>query len=135
MQMSVDQVRVARPTNRLDEVIRFYCDGLGLQMLLSFEKDQAGYGGVVIGIPDSNCHLEFCTHEKGFSDDQVRPLTGDHLLVFYLSGKEYGDGVVKQLKKLGFFPVPAANPHWDCDGVTFEDPDGWRVVLMWKRNV
>jgi hypothetical protein len=26
-------------------------------------------------------------------------------------------------------PVPAANPCWDRWGLTFEDPDGFRVVL------
>jgi len=22
------------------------------------------------------------------------------------------------------------NPYWDVNGVTFEDPDGWRIVLQ-----
>jgi hypothetical protein len=30
----------------------------------------------------------------------------------------------------GFVPVSAVNPYWDRDGVTFEDPDGYRVVLQ-----
>lgn len=36
----------------------------------------------------------------------------------------------------GHEPVPAFNPYWDRQGVTFEDPDGYRVVLQrtdWLR--
>jgi hypothetical protein len=32
--------------------------------------------------------------------------------------------------------VPSFNPYWDRDGVTFEDPDGYRIVLQkaaWTR--
>jgi prolyl oligopeptidase len=29
----------------------------------------------------------------------------------------------------GYRAVPASNPYWDRDGLTFEDPDGYRVVL------
>jgi hypothetical protein len=31
---------------------------------------------------------------------------------------------------MGYFAVVAENPYWKERGVTFEDPDGWRVVLM-----
>jgi hypothetical protein len=30
----------------------------------------------------------------------------------------------------GFSPVPAFNPYWDRNGKTFEDPDGYRIVLQ-----
>ena len=29
----------------------------------------------------------------------------------------------------GFEPIPAFNPYWDHNGRTFEDPDGYRIVL------
>jgi len=32
--------------------------------------------------------------------------------------------------KAGYPPVPSFNPYWDLDGRTFEDPDGYRVVLQ-----
>ena len=31
--LPVRQVRIARPTDQLDEVVRFYCEGLGLPEL------------------------------------------------------------------------------------------------------
>jgi catechol 2,3-dioxygenase-like lactoylglutathione lyase family enzyme len=43
-------VRVARPTDRLDEVVKFYTDGLGLQILDRFEHHE-GFDGVMVGLP------------------------------------------------------------------------------------
>ncbi|WP_416171653.1 hypothetical protein [Haematobacter missouriensis] len=37
----------------------------------------------------------------------------------------------------GHEPVPSFNPYWDRGGRTFEDPDGYRVVLQnaaWPRQ-
>ena len=36
-------------------------------------------------------------------------------------------------KVLGCEPVEAFNPYWDKRGRTFEDPDGYRVVLQNAR--
>jgi hypothetical protein len=33
------------------------------------------------------------------------------------------------LRSAGHAPVAAFNPYWDRTGITFEDPDGYRVVL------
>jgi YycE-like protein len=35
--------------------------------------------------------------------------------------------------RLGVEPVPPANPYWAEHGLTFEDPDGFRVVLVPER--
>ncbi len=131
--VTVSQIRLSRPTNRLDEILRFYCEGLGLNELLSFECDKAGYGGVVLGGPGLGVHLEFSTHPTGFAT--TAPPTDDNLLVLYLDDPDAVAAVTACLGDLGYPAVPARNPHWDQDGVTFEDPDGWRVVLMWRRNV
>jgi len=43
---------------------------------------------------------------------------------------------VRRLRDAGFDPVPSFNPYWDRDGATFEDPDGYRIVLQkaaWTR--
>ena len=62
--LPVARVRVARPTDHLEKVVRFYRDGLGLTVLSSFEG-HAGYSGVMLGLPDEGYHLEFTQHEKG----------------------------------------------------------------------
>jgi hypothetical protein len=35
--------------------------------------------------------------------------------------------------RLGVDPVPPANPYWAEHGMTFQDPDGFRVVLVPER--
>jgi hypothetical protein len=34
------------------------------------------------------------------------------------------------MRDAGFAPVSSFNPYWDRDGLTFEDPDGYRAVLQ-----
>ena len=63
-ELPVVRVRWARPTDRLDEVVAFYTDGLGLQELGRFEG-HAGYDGVLVGLPGSDYHLEFTRHVAG----------------------------------------------------------------------
>jgi hypothetical protein len=54
------QVRIARHTDRLEEVVRFYRDQLGIPEGGRFEA-HAGYDGVVIDLPGTNAHPEFTT--------------------------------------------------------------------------
>lgn len=124
--LQVVQVRVARPTNRLEEVVRFYCGGLGLRQIGSF-SGHAGYSGIMLGLPDREYHLEFTQHEDGSACPAP---TLDNLLVFYIPDAESVQRLAGRLQKLGYQPVPPENPYWEARGITFEDPDGWRVVLM-----
>jgi catechol 2,3-dioxygenase-like lactoylglutathione lyase family enzyme len=125
--LPVRQVRIARPTDRLDEVVRFYADGLGLEQLYRFE-DHDGYTGVMLGLPGADYHLEFTTHDDGSPGDAP---TRDNLLVFYLGSAGDVGVVAGRLGRLGHQPVEAENPFWTNNGgVTIEDPDGWRIVLM-----
>lgn len=50
--------------------------------------------------------------------------------MFYIPARAAIDRLVEQLRTLGHSPVPPENPYWEKQGVTFEDPDGWRIVLM-----
>lgn len=121
------QVRIARPTDRLEDVVRFYRKGLGLPELARF-ADHAGYSGVILGLPGPDHHLEFTRHEHGSACPAP---TRDNLLVFYLDGAASVEHTVARLAALGYLSVPAENPFWTEHGaVTVEDPDGWRVVLM-----
>jgi hypothetical protein len=51
-------LRVARPTDQLDAVVRFYTQGLGLSILESF-RDHDGFDGTMLGRPGGAYHLEF----------------------------------------------------------------------------
>jgi hypothetical protein len=119
-------LRVARPTDHLEEVVRFYTEGLGLFPLGSFE-DHDGFDGVMLGIPGAPYHFEF-TRKRGHSAGPAP--SEDNLLVFYLPDREAWQGAVDRMVAAGYDCVPSFNPYWDRIGRTFEDPDGYRVVLQ-----
>jgi len=119
-------LRVARPTDHLDEVVRFYTDGLGLARLGEF-CDHDGYDGVMLGLPGAPYHLEF-TRRQGHVAG--RAATADQLLVFYLPDRRRWQEAVDRMSAAGYEPVRPMNPYWDRAGRTFEDPDGYRVVLQ-----
>jgi catechol 2,3-dioxygenase-like lactoylglutathione lyase family enzyme len=129
--MKFVQFRIARPTDKLAEVVRFYCEGLGLKKIGGFEN-HAGYSGVMIGLPDNKYHLEFTEHEEG---NPCPAPTKDNLLVFYIPEKEAIDKIVERLATMGYNEVAPENPYWQAQGVTIEDPDGWRIVLMNTKGI
>lgn len=120
------KLRIARPSDNLSKVVNFYRDGLGFSVLGQFE-DHDGFDGVMLGHPGQPYHLEF-THQRGH---QVgRAPTQDNLLVFYIPDVEAWQAAVDRMTQAGFSSVPSENPYWDRAGRTFEDPDGYRVVLQ-----
>jgi hypothetical protein len=125
--LSPRHVRIARPTDQLDEVARFYREGLGLPEIGRF-AGHAGYRGVLLGLPGTQYHLEFTQHDHG-SPGQAP--SRDNLLVLYLDGLPQAEQAASRLAALGYPRVDAENPYWTDNGaITVEDPDHWRVVLM-----
>jgi catechol 2,3-dioxygenase-like lactoylglutathione lyase family enzyme len=123
---SIPKLRVARPTDNLDALIHFYRDGLGLGILYQFEN-HAGFDGVMLGQEGAPYHLEF-TRAHGHTAG--RAPTQDHLLIFYVPDPEAWQAATARMHSAGFAPVAAFNPYWDQCGLTYEDPDGYRVVIQ-----
>ena len=119
-------LRVARPTDQLEAIVKMYKDGLGLEILASFE-DHQGFDGFILGSAGMEYHFEF-THHRGHPVGKAP--TKDNLLVFYLPEREEWQARCKAMEAAGFKLVPSYNPYWDKSGRTFEDPDGYRVVLQ-----
>lgn len=126
MSFPISQIRVARPTNQLNEVLRFYKDGLLLPQIGAF-ADHDGYTGVMLGMPDASMHLEFTQH---INAEPCEAPGKDNLLVFYFNSPEERNSYVARLEALGYPAVEPENPYWKQYGVTIADPDGWRVVLF-----
>jgi GNAT superfamily N-acetyltransferase/catechol 2,3-dioxygenase-like lactoylglutathione lyase family enzyme len=116
------QLRVARHTQRLDAVVRFYRDGVGLVEVGRFH-DHDGYDGVFLAVPGTGAHLELTTG-GGHGAPTPHP---ESLLVLYLGDE---DAVRTVAARLGVEAVLPANPYWAARSVTLEDPDGFRVVLV-----
>ena len=114
--------RVARSTTRLEAIVAFYRDGIGLREIGGF-RDHDGYDGVFLALPETASHLEFTS---GGEHGAPRPHP-ESLLVFYLGDRTTVDAAIA---RLGIDAVESANPYWARHGVTVEDPDGFRVVLV-----
>nr|WP_253905562.1 VOC family protein [Bacillus sp. THAF10] len=123
--MPVYQVRIARSTDQWEDVLAFYEKGVGLERIGSFENHD-GYDGVMLGLPGASYHLEFTRHVDGHPCPAP---TDDNLLVFYLTDQRAFADAKERMLSLGYHPVPPVNPYWESRGVTFRDPDGWRVVF------
>lgn len=119
-------LRVARPTDDLEAVVRFYRDGLGLDVLSEF-AGHGGFDGVIVGKAGAGHHLEF-TRKRGHSAGGAP--TDDNLLVIYLPDSAAWRAAVHRLARHGYAPVPTFNPYWDRHRRTFADPDGYRVVVQ-----
>jgi GNAT superfamily N-acetyltransferase len=116
------QLRVARHTDDLDALVRFYRDGVGLAEIGRF-SGHAGYDGVFLEVPGTGAHLELTA-----GGDRGAPVPHpESLLVLYVGNQDSVDAIAA---RLGTPPVVAANPYWATHGVTVEDPDGFRVVLV-----
>ncbi len=73
------QLRVARHTERLQQVVGFYRDGIGLPEIGGFHNHH-GYDGVFLAVPGTGAHLEL-TAGGGHDAPMPHP---DALLVLYL---------------------------------------------------
>ncbi|MGY0006141.1 VOC family protein [Micromonospora sp. I033] len=143
MPLSADtHVRVARPSHDL-AAERFWADGLGLDVLYRGAADGPGeHDLVMLGWPGAGWHLELV----GGGEPAVAPSpTAEDLFVLYLDGP-VDDELADRLERAGGTRV-SAGPYWDLRqlqlgasdaaprpgaagwGVTFADPDGYRLVL------
>jgi len=124
--MTLPKLRVARPTDNIEALLPFYRDGLGLDILYRFEGHD-GFDGVMLGHSGAPYHFEF-TRSHGHAAG--RAPTQDNLLVFYLPDLAEWQAAIRRMEDAGFVAVPAFNAYWDRSGRTFEDPDGYRVVIQ-----
>ncbi|MDH7791410.1 VOC family protein [Ochrobactrum sp. AN78] len=125
------QIRFARPTDKFSEVVTFYRDGLGLPELGSF-ADHAGYNGIMLGLPGKSAHLEFTEHQAG---SPCRAPSEDNLLVIYIIDENTYERLNCRMQEKGYAPVEPENPYWIDRSFTYEDPDGWRVVICNQTGV
>lgn len=124
--MKTPTLRVARPTDDIEALKPFYVDGLGLDVLYEF-SGHGDFDGLMVGRKNAPYHFEFTKHSVHLAG---RAPTKDNLLVFYLPDEDGWKQAVQRMVDAGFSPVVSFNAYWDRVGKTFEDPDGYRVILQ-----
>lgn len=123
-------LRIARPTDNLEKIVQMYCDGLGFEVLGSFKGHQ-GFDGAMLGLKSHGYHLEF-THCHDHSAGAAP--SPDNLLVFYIPDQEQWNQRCEAMGEAGFTRVDSFNPYWDRAGNTYEDIDGYRVVIAKQES-
>lgn len=119
-------LRVARPVSALDRAVRMYRQGLSLAVLGSFE-DHEGFDGVMLGQAGASFHFEFTCSRR----HPVAPSpTPEDLLVFYVPEPAAWEARCRQMADAGFAEVAPFNPYWSRLGRSYEDADGYRVVIQ-----
>jgi catechol 2,3-dioxygenase-like lactoylglutathione lyase family enzyme len=119
-------LRLARPVTDLARTVGMYKDGLGLREIGGFQGHE-GFDGVMLGNAGMSYHFEFTycrTHP-------VKPVTTpEDLVVFYFPDESEWREKCESMLRAGFNPVASFNPYWEQRGKTFEDADGYRLVLQ-----
>lgn len=118
-------MRVGRPTDNLEQITKMYADGLGFEIIGGFDG-HGEFSGRMLGHPKHHYHLEFTTHSK---EKAGRAPTLENLLVYYISDNIEFAEAINKISRSGFKKVISFNPYWEGDAQTFEDVDGYRVVI------
>ena len=119
-------LRIARPVGDLARSTAMYCCGLGIHVLGRFENHN-GFDGVMLGVQGCSYHFEF-THCR---TQPVAPgPTPEDLIVLYMPAAAEWQAACARMLAAGFQQVTSSNPYWETLGRTFEDPDGYRIVLQ-----
>jgi hypothetical protein len=119
-------LRIARPVNNLVITAEMYCRGLNLRVIDKFENHD-GFDGVMLGVPGADYHFEF-TQSR---DHSVLPTpTVEDLAVFYMPSAQEWQATCTRMLAAGFKQVAPFNPYWGTNGRTYEDRDGYRIVVQ-----
>lgn len=122
--------RYARHTNQLSPIIEFYTKVMGLEILGDF-ANHSDYDGVFLGLKDKDWHLEFTTSKM----EANHQFDEDDLLVFYVESQIEMDEITSKATGFEIDQVEPKNPYWKSNGITFLDPDGFRVVVSIKKSI
>ena len=107
-------LRIARPVSDLASSTHMYWRGLGLR---------------VIGASRARRRLPLGVQPASHYAVQPTPTVED-LAVFYMPAVAEWRAACARMMAAGFQPVAPFNPYWKVHGRTFQDRDGYRLVLQ-----
>lgn len=132
--MIPQHLRIARPVGDLVRAEAMYCQGLGLHVVGRFENHD-GFDGVMLGQSGAGYHFEFTYCRTAPIVPQPTP---EDLVVCYFPTIGEWEQACANMLAAGFTQVISHNPYWDVRGRTYQDADGYRIVLenaAWDNKV
>jgi hypothetical protein len=116
--------RYARHSNDLAALEKFYTEIIGLEKLGEF-RNHDNYDGIFLGLAGQPWHLEFTSS----LDKAQQQCDEDDLLVFYYAADIEIQYIWKKAAATGIEAVEPKNPYWKENGLCFNDPDGFGLIL------
>lgn len=110
-----------------------YCQGLGLHVVGRFENHD-GFDGVMLG---QSVRLPFRVYLLSHRSNRSAADAEDLVVCYFPTIGEWEQACANMLAA-GFTPVISHNPYWDIRGRTYQDADGYRIVLenaAWDNKV
>jgi len=117
-------LRIARHTNKIEELKAFYTELIGLEIIGEFENHN-GYTGIFLGKENLNWHLEFTAS----ADNANQKIDDDDLIVFYPESKNEYTAILEKIRSKHISIQEAKNPYWNQNGILIKDPDGFGVII------
>ncbi len=115
------RLRIACHTDRIDEVVAFYRDRVGLREVGRFDGHD-GYDGVFLEVPGTGTHLELTT---GGIHPALEPHPESVLALYF----ETQEALLEATVRMAQSTVETVNPYWRKNARAYEDPDGFLVLL------
>lgn len=115
------RVRLARHTERLEEVAAFYRDQVGLPETGRF-TDHEGYDGVFLDVPNTGAQLELTS---GGCHPPPEPHPESLLVLYFETEAE----LLAAVERIHAAEVTPANPYWQRNAKCYVDPDGFQILL------
>lgn len=122
------KLRIARHTNQLEILKRFYTSVLGLKVIGEFDGHD-GYSGCFLSAENVEWEIEFTENEE---DPSHQP-DADDLLVFYVTRNQLED-IKEKLQRMKVAIVLSKNPYWNLHGIEFKDPDGFGIIIALENR-
>jgi catechol 2,3-dioxygenase-like lactoylglutathione lyase family enzyme len=118
------KLRIARHTNKIEEITKFYTEVIGLEIIGRFSNHD-GYDGVFFGKNNLDWHLEFTTSE----DAAAHIWDEDDLIVFYPENENQHKNILQAIKEQNIRLYTPKNPYWGSNGILIKDPDDFGIVI------
>ena len=127
----IHELRVALTTSDYERLVKFYCDGFGIEPAAIWHNDQ----GQAIVLDMGNATLEIFDETQAETIDQIE--TGQRIsgqIRFALQVPDLKAAMERLLAHGAIMVHPPIITPWGDYNVRFQDPDGMQITLFQKLD-